>query len=208
MPRRKPAGVIRQLSRSGSRGEDGLEFIRCVGGREPQIHKLWNFSEDGINLEVHPFARIDVSDLSGDCFHTAYATEIGRRVFIYGRKSINGSVEWLCVPYPSCGTGVVWTENIYVTDWRWGDGRGYKRWASATPSRPRFGERSVPLRDAVPFRPKYVPSSPENARAREPGVHYVCLQERHMARAQDPLHDLYFDSDEQKWVKRKLGLLG
>ena len=29
---------------------------------------------------------------------------------IYGRKSINGSVEWLGVPAPSCDTGVTWTE--------------------------------------------------------------------------------------------------
>ena len=64
------------------------------------------FSEDGINCEVHPFARIDIGDFRGDYFHTAYATEIGRRVFIYGRKSINGSVKWIGVPVPSCGTVV------------------------------------------------------------------------------------------------------
>ena len=110
MPRRKPVGVIRQPSRSGSGGEDGPEFIRCVAGREPQIHKLWSFSEVGITCEVHPFARIDVSDFSGDCFHTANASEIGRRVFIYGQNSINESVERLGILAPSCGTGVVWTE--------------------------------------------------------------------------------------------------
>ena len=71
MPRRKPVGVIRQPSSSGRGGEDGLDFIRCVGRREPQIHKLWSFAEDGITRKVHPFARIDVGDFSGDCFHTA-----------------------------------------------------------------------------------------------------------------------------------------
>ena len=35
MARRKPAGVIRQTSNSGSGANDRLEFIRCVGGREP-----------------------------------------------------------------------------------------------------------------------------------------------------------------------------
>ena len=118
MTRRKPVGVIRQPSRSDRRDEDGLEFIRCVGGREPQIHELWSFAEDGITREVQTFARIDVGDFSGDCFHTAYATEIGRRVFIYGRKSINGNVKWLKVPAPSCGTGVAWTENIFVPNSR------------------------------------------------------------------------------------------
>ena len=100
MPRRKPVIAIFQPSSSGSGGENGLEFICCVGGREPQIHVFWSFTEDGITREVHPSARIDVRDFSGDCFHTAYATEIGRRVFIYGRKSINGSIEWLGVPAP------------------------------------------------------------------------------------------------------------
>ena len=101
MSRRKPAGVIRQPSSSGSGGKDGLEFIRCVGGREPQIHELWSVAEDGITREVHPFTRIDVGDFSGGCFRTAYATEIGRKVFIYSQKSINGSVKWIGIPSPS-----------------------------------------------------------------------------------------------------------
>ena len=112
MTRNKPVGVIRQPSSSGSGDEDGIEFIRWVGGREPQIHELWSFTKDGITRKVHPFARIYVGDFGGDCLHTAYATEIGRRVFIYGRKSIHGSVKWLGVPAPYCGTGVTWTENI------------------------------------------------------------------------------------------------
>ena len=139
MTRRKPVGVIRQPSNSGSADEDGLEFICCVGGREPQIHKLWIFDEDGITREVHPFTWINVIKFSGDCFRTAYATEIGRRVFIYGQKSINGSVEWLGIPAPSCGTGAAWTENILVPNSRWGDGGNNETWASATFSRPRFG---------------------------------------------------------------------
>ena len=157
MPRREPVGVIRQPSSSGSGGEDGLEFILCMGGQEPQIHKLWSFAKDGITREVHPFARIDADNFSGDCFHTDYATEIGRRVFIYGQKSINGSVEWLGVPAPSYNTGVAWTEIILVPNPRWGDGRGYERWDLATRYRPRFGGRSVPWRGTVPFCPDMFP---------------------------------------------------
>ena len=84
MTRQKTVGVIHQPYSSGSGANDRLEFIRCVGGREPQIHKLWIFAEDGITREVHPFTRIVVSDFSGDCFFTAYATEIVRIVSIYG----------------------------------------------------------------------------------------------------------------------------
>ena len=78
MTRSKPVRVIRQPSISGSGAKDGLKFIRCVGGREPQIHELWSFAKDGITREVHPFARIAVRNFSGDCFHTNYATDIGR----------------------------------------------------------------------------------------------------------------------------------
>ena len=86
------------LASSGS--NDGLEFIRCVGGQQPQIHELWSFAKDRITREVHTFARIDVGDFSGDWLQTNYATEIGCRVAIYGRKSINGSIKWLCVLAP------------------------------------------------------------------------------------------------------------
>ena len=55
-----------------------------------------------------------------------------------GGREPHGSVERLSIPAPSCGTGVAWTENILIPNSRWGDGRGYEIWASATLSRPRF----------------------------------------------------------------------
>ena len=100
MPIRKPVGAIHQPSNSGSGADGRLEFICCVGGREPQIHKLWTLSKDGITRKVHPFARVDVGDFSGDCFHTYYMTEERLRVTIFGQISINVSVEWLGVPFP------------------------------------------------------------------------------------------------------------
>ena len=155
-----------------------------MGGRDPQTHELWSFYEDGITREDHPFAWIDVGDFRGYCFHTAYATEIGRRVFISSRKSINGSFEWLGVPAPSCGTGVAWTENILVPNLCWGDRCGYKRWALSTHYRPRFRGRSFIWSGAVPFRPDYVPSSLENSRTRARRVRDVHLRETYLAWAQ------------------------
>ena len=197
MPRREPVGVIQPIFRSSSRANDRLEFIRCVGGRQPQIHELWSFVEDGITREVHPFARIDVGNFSRDCFHTNYATEIGRRVFSYGRKSINGSIKWLGVPAPSCGTGVAWNGNILVPNPHWGDGHSYESWALSTRYRPRFGGRSVPWRGTVPFYPDYITSSPENARARVGRIRDVCLWENRLARAQTLLRDLHLGGDER-----------
>ena len=171
MPRRKSVGVIRQPSSSGSGGEDGLEFICCVGGQEPQIHKLWSFSKDGITRKVHPFGRIDVGNFSGDCFHTAYTTEIGRRVFVYGQKSINGSIEWIGVPDPSCGTGVAWTENILVPNSRSGDGCGYERWALATPSVSLGVARSLSVPITFPVVRKM------HAQGRATSVPFTCVRD-------------------------------
>ena len=92
MPRLKPVVVIRQPYIYGSGGEDGVDFIQCVSRWEPQIHEFWTFAEDGVTREVHPFARIDVGNLSDDFFQTDYFTEVGRTVVIYGQRSINGSV--------------------------------------------------------------------------------------------------------------------
>ena len=114
MPKHNPVGVIHQPYSSGSEGKDGVEFICYVGGREPQIPKLWTFSKDVITREVHPFARIDVSDYSGEFLQTDYSTEVGRREALYGQRSINGSVEWLGIPAPFCDTGVAWTDNLLV----------------------------------------------------------------------------------------------
>ena len=91
--RSEAVGVICQLFRSSNGGEDGIEFVRCVDGQEPQIHKLWSFDEDRITHKVHPFACIDVGNLSGDCLQTYYMTEEARRVTIFGRTSINVSVK-------------------------------------------------------------------------------------------------------------------
>ena len=47
-------------SDSGSGYEDRPEFIRCVDGRDPQIHEVWTFGEDVVTCEVHSIARVDV----------------------------------------------------------------------------------------------------------------------------------------------------
>ena len=127
MARREPVLATHQNFRSGNRGKDGIEFIRCVDGWEPQIHKIWRFAEDGITREVHSFARVDVGNFSGDCFQTHYMTEEARRVTIFGQRYINLSVEWLSTPVPSYDTnGMPWVDNILVPELRWGDGGNYE----------------------------------------------------------------------------------
>ena len=54
-----PVGSIHRRSYSGSGDEDGPEFIGYMDRREPQIHKVWTFGEDGVTREVHLTARVD-----------------------------------------------------------------------------------------------------------------------------------------------------
>ena len=48
MPRRESIGAIFQHFNSSSGSDDRVEFIRCVGGQQPQIREVWTFGDDGI----------------------------------------------------------------------------------------------------------------------------------------------------------------
>ena len=60
MAAEEPVGSMCHQTNSGSGEEDGPEFIRCVDGRQPQIHEVWNFGKDNVMREVHLTARVDV----------------------------------------------------------------------------------------------------------------------------------------------------
>ena len=125
-------------------------------------------------------------------------TEERRRVTIFGLIPINASAKWIGVPIPFYDTaGVPWIDIILVPEFRWGEGDSYQVLASETCSIPRFGGRRVHRRCAAPFRPKYLPSSPENARARARHVCDVHMCENCLAWAQTLLRDLHFGGDDR-----------
>ena len=197
MPRREPTGVIHQPSRSGSGGDDGLEFIRCVGGQEPQIHKIWSFAKDVITRKVHPFARIDVGNFNGDFFHTAYDTEIERRVFITAKNPLMEALNGLAFLPLLVILGWLGLK-IYWFPIRVGETDVDKNVEPLeNHSRPRFRGRSVPWHCKVPCCPAYVPSSPENERARARHVCTVCLWENRLEWDQTLFRDLHFGGDEK-----------
>ena len=112
MAKREPVGFIRQSSGYGSGDKEGPKFIRCVDGRQPEIHEVWNFGEDSVIPEVHLTACIDVGALVGECFAINYCSLTWHRIPMLGRNSINGSVELLGVPNFLRTDGPPWTLNI------------------------------------------------------------------------------------------------
>ena len=56
MARQEPVEYICWPYNYVSGDEDGPEFIRCVDGRETQIHEVWTFGEDSVMQKVNLIA--------------------------------------------------------------------------------------------------------------------------------------------------------
>ena len=116
-------GSIRRPSNSGSIGTKGIEFIRCVDGHEPQIHKIWCLGYDGVTLEVHLTAQIEVCAGTVGQFMTNYLAENGCRTPVIGQFSITGSVKLLGIPFSAWGHVLLFIENLQAptATYGWGD---------------------------------------------------------------------------------------
>ena len=86
----EPVGAIRRRYGSGSGDEDGPEFIQCADGREPHIHKVWNFGEDGVTCEVHPTGQFDRVSSTGSykSIMLKLILKLGGKINILGTKII------------------------------------------------------------------------------------------------------------------------
>ena len=80
---------------------------------------------------------------------------------MYGRKSINGNVEWLGVTLFLHNDEPPWTDSILVPSPRWGVGGTYEIWALESQPGGRYDGVDVLWRGAVPAREAYLPQSPE-----------------------------------------------
>ena len=87
--------------------------------RDPQIHEVWNFGDDGVTREVHPTARVDVGTGFVREFSTDYLTPSWFRVPMFVLNSINGSFQWLGVPHFLRTDGPPWTDNILSPSPSW-----------------------------------------------------------------------------------------
>ena len=132
MTRQEPVGSISRPSDYGSGDAEVPEFIRCEEGREPQIHEVWDFGEDGVTREIHPTAQVDVSAGVFGEFATNCLTESWRRIPIFGRIFINGNVEYLGIPDFHRTVDPAWTAYILSPRSSWGEGdtTTNKNWGS------------------------------------------------------------------------------
>ena len=103
---RWPMGSIYRPSNPGSGGTEDTKFIRCVDGREPQIHELWCLGLDNMTREVHPTAQVEVIAETVGEFMTNYLADKGRRISIIRQLSINGCVKILGITNFSRGSGL------------------------------------------------------------------------------------------------------
>ena len=116
----EPVGAICRPYDSDCWNDDGHQFICFVDGRQPKIHEVWIFREDGGTPKVHPTVCVDVGAFFGDYFATTYLTPTWRRVPVFERKSINKSVEWIGVTSFVRNDGPPWILNLLAPYADWG----------------------------------------------------------------------------------------
>ena len=101
-------------------GKDVPKFIRCVEGRQPKINEVCTFGENGVTLKVHPTSRVDVSAGFVGNFATNFLTPTWRRIPMFGRSYIDGSVKWLRVPNFLRNDITPWNLNLLAPYACWG----------------------------------------------------------------------------------------
>ena len=186
MARQEPVGSISRPSDYGSGYEDGTKFIWCVVGRQPQIHEVWTFGDESVTSEVHLTAQVDVGVGFFGEFVIDYLNSCWHRVPMFGRNSINGSVEWLGVPDFLRNNGPPWTLKLLSLYDSW----GYR----GSSTNPNWGGQSgegsdsvsIPCNCPVCVLPVYHRRIFENTRSAARRIRDDLLQENCTDRIQSP----------------------
>ena len=72
-----------------------LAYIVCLHERVPEKYELWSLNSQGVR-KVHPFARVKLfDDFTEDAFRTTSFNSRRCRIPFIGRRSLNGSVEFI-----------------------------------------------------------------------------------------------------------------
>ena len=117
-------GSVCRNSDSGSRGTKCVEFIQCIDGDKPQIHKIWCPSSDGITRGVHLTAQIYVGAATVGPFTTNFLSENECNIPVIRQIYINGSVKILDISADAWGCRLPFIENVQAPNDHtyWGNG--------------------------------------------------------------------------------------
>ena len=156
------------------------------GRTRAQVNEVWNFVEDGVTREVHLIARVDVRAGAAREFSPNYLTKSWRRVPMFSRISINGSVKWLLIPDFHRTDGPTWTDNLLAPCTIWGDGGSTTNPNRGSQSGGYSGSVSVPWNCLVRVLLVYRRRISENKRAAARRVHDNLLRGNCMACIKSP----------------------
>ena len=87
-------------SNFGCGDTDRSKLIRCVDGCKPKVNEVCVLGEDNVTHLVCPKAQVDVNAGVVCKFATKYLTNNGFKTSTLCKKIINGSFDFLDVPYP------------------------------------------------------------------------------------------------------------
>ena len=153
-------GSIRRPYYSVSGGTDDIDFIQCVDGREPQLHEMWCLGLDNVTRKIHLTAQVDIGAGTMGEFTTNCLAENGRIIPIIGKLSINGSVQFLGIPYFVINCGLSFIENLQASNvpTGWGHANTTNHNWGVIPGGS-YSMRSVPWGCTIPAHPSYMPRS-------------------------------------------------
>ena len=75
-------------SESGCGSVDQSKFVRCVDGRDPEVHEFWIWGDDGIIPKLHLTAWVDIKYWVTCDFATNNFTENGSSTVILSKNSL------------------------------------------------------------------------------------------------------------------------
>ena len=161
-------GYICWNSDSCSRGTKDFYFIRCVDGRERQIHEISGLGFDGITSKIHPTAQVEVSSGTVGKFTTNYLYENEVRIPTVIQLSINVSVQLLGIPNFFRNNGLSFIENLQspTVSSGWDVADTYNKNWGVIPGGP-YIIFAFPWVSTIPSCLAYIPRSAESLRAAE-----------------------------------------
>ena len=97
---------------------DPVSYIVYLRGRVPERYELWGINASGVR-EVHLFARVrPLDDSSEDTFNNFFFNSRRCRITFIGRRSLNGSFEFIHFSdVTSDAEVVISTPNLFVHKW-------------------------------------------------------------------------------------------